>query len=504
MKISEILKSLNINEEDYQNKAYHIKTPIDGSLIGSIDYHDEMQYRRKITSLRGEFHKWCDVPAPKRGQLIRLFGNQLRKEKENLAQLVTLESGKTLIEARGEVQEMIDICDFAVGLSRQLYGLTIASERQDHNMYETYYPIGIVGIISAFNFPVAVWAWNFALAIICGNVCVWKPSEKTPFSAIAANNIFKKACSEFKEIYPTADKLSEIIISDKKIAKIIAEDNNINLVSATGSCNMGRKIAPKLAARFAKSILELGGNNAAIVTKNANLDLAVNAISFGAIGTAGQRCTSTRRVFVERNQYEEFCKKIRESYEKLIKESIGDPREEQNLIGPLISIDSGKKMESVLNKLRNEDAKIFFGNRILEDKFPNAYYVEPAICEIDEQIPIIREEIFVPILYIMPYDNLSEAILYHNAVPQGLSSSIFTNNIQEAEFFRKFSDCGIANVNIGTSGAEIGGAFGGEKETGGGRESGSDCWKNYMRRQTSTIYYGEAIPELAQNVKFKI
>lgn len=502
-KITEIFKKLHINYDPYHNeKDLTVRTPINGQIIAQLQYDDITDYNNKISTLKEQHQIWQQIPAPKRGEFIRLFANQLRKNKEYLAQLVTLESGKILAEGRGEVQEMIDICDFAVGLSRQLYGLTVASERTNHNMYETYYPLGIVGIISAFNFPVAVWAWNFALATICGNVSIWKPSEKTPLCAIACHNLLQSAAKEFT-IINNADKIHQFVISDTTLGEAMVEDSNINLISATGSCKMGKIIAPKIAQRFGKSILELGGNNAAIVTNNASLELALKSIIFGAVGTCGQRCTTTRRVFIHQSIYEKFSQTLISSYKNLDK-TIGNPLKEEYLIGPLISQSSYQNMQDALKNASSQDAQTYYGMRVLESQYPNSYYVKPAIVKCQSQIPIIFEETFAPILYLIPYKTLDDAIKMHNIVDQGLSSSIFTNDIREAEYFRQNSDCGITNVNIGTSGAEIGGAFGGEKATGGGRESGTDSWKNYMRKQTSTIYYGNTIPELAQNIKYDI
>ncbi|MBL6785569.1 MAG: aldehyde dehydrogenase family protein [Rickettsiales bacterium] len=483
------------------NGDLSVYSPIDGTEIAKLKKDDSQSYDLKISSLTQQFNHWRNVPAPKRGELIRLFGEQLRAEKENLAKIITLECGKIIVEARGEVQEMIDICDFAVGLSRQLYGLDIASERFEHKMIESYHPLGVVGVISAFNFPAAVWAWNFALAIICGNTVLWKPSEITPLTALAAQKIFQNACINFKHLYKDAEKLSEIIISDQELGDTMVRDKNIALISATGSCKMGQAIAPILAARFAKSIFELGGNNAVIVSDKADQQLALDAILFGAVGTAGQRCTSTRRVFVQENIFNDFFAELKKRYNKLDANLIGDPFSDKTLIGPLINKNSYDNFVQALQKIKNYGADILHGDRLIINN-KNSFYVRPALVALDKQIPIMQEETFAPLLYVVPYQSLTDALIMHNDVEQGLSSSIFTTSISEAEFFRNNSDCGIANINIGTSGAEIGGAFGGEKTTGGGRESGSDCWKNYMRRQTSTTYYGLKNPELAQNIKF--
>jgi len=502
METAKIFKDLKINNDLLQGKELEVTTPITGEVIAKLDLDTESSYEAKLQSLQSISAKWRKVPAPKRGELVRLFAEELRTNKERLAQLVSLECGKIIEEGRGEVQEMIDICDFALGLSRQLYGLTIASERNEHNMYETYYPLGIVGIISAFNFPVAVWAWNFALATICGNVSIWKPSELTPLCAMACTELFLNAAKKY-QAFDEADKIHEIIISDASLGNKMVEDHRVNLVSATGSCRMGNIVGPKVAKRFGKSILELGGNNAIIVTPNANQELALQAILFGAVGTCGQRCTTTRRVFIHKDIYADFSKKLINAYGKLDKK-IGNPLDESSLIGPLISETSYDMMQNALKQAKEEGGEVFYGERISMKGLENGYFVKPALVKISKQTDIVLEETFAPILYAMPYDSLEQALLDHNAVEQGLSSAIFTTNIAEAEYFRQNSDCGIANVNIGTSGAEIGGAFGGEKATGGGRESGSDSWKAYMRRQTSTIYYGTETPELAQGIDFSL
>ena len=443
---------------------------------------------------------WREVPAPQRGELVRIFGNVLRDNKEDLAKLVSIESGKIIEEGRGEVQEMIDICDFAVGLSRQLYGLTIKSERPSHTMQENWLPLGPVGVISAFNFPVAVWAWNAAIALVCGDPCVWKPSEKTPLTALACQSLFGQAVMRSGG---APDGLSAVIIGAKEVGEQMVDDPRILLISATGSTRMGREVGPRVARRFGRSLLELGGNNAVIVTPSADLDVALPSILFGAVGTAGQRCTSTRRVIVHESIADDVYSRIKTAMQSL-HTRIGDPLDESTLIGPMIDKDAFDNMQNSLNAVKGNAQEITGGERALQDKYPNAYYAKPALVKIDTMDETVRTETFAPLTYLIPYTTLEQALQIHNAVPQGLSSAIMTTDLREAEYFKMNSDCGIANVNIGTSGAEIGGAFGGEKETGGGRESGSDAWKAYMRRQTSTTYYGTEKPALAQGVKFEI
>ncbi|MFC7048311.1 L-piperidine-6-carboxylate dehydrogenase [Emcibacter nanhaiensis] len=497
MNKEEIFKSLDLTDAELKGGSLYVNSPGDGSLIGHIHMTDVEDADHKIHDSVRAFKEWRTVPAPKRGELIRIFGNILREKKEALGALVTLECGKIYQEGLGEVQEMIDICDFAVGLSRQLYGLTIASERPGHKMREYWQPLGPVGIISAFNFPVAVWAWNAALAVVCGNSVIWKPSEKTPVTAIAVQKLFERACAEFGEA-PAG--LSQLIIGERNIGEELVNDHRVPLISATGSCRMGRDVGQKVAARFGKTILELGGNNAIIVTPNADLDLAFQGILFGAVGTCGQRCTSTRRLFVHEDVYDQLVPRLKEAYGGL---SIGDPLDEKTLVGPLIDEDSFNNMQKALEKAADQGGEVFGGGRALQEMYPDAYYVHPAIVEMPASVDNVREETFAPILYIFKYSDLETAIERQNDVPQGLSSSIFTTDVCEAELFTSEagSDCGIANVNIGTSGAEIGGAFGGEKETGGGRESGSDAWKGYMRRMTSTLNYSKELP-LAQGIKF--
>ncbi len=475
-----------------------IHTPVDGSVIASIKTTPPELQEEAVLKAQQAFLKWRDVPAPERGEVVRTFGNILRRNKENLAELVTIECGKIMEESRGEVQEMIDVCDFAVGLSRQLYGLTIQSERPQHVMAENWLPLGVTAIISTFNFPVAVWAWNAALAWVCGDTVIWKPSEKTPLTALASHHLFLTA---LKSCGKDWEGISSVVIGEKDLGKSLVADRRIALISATGSVPMGKAVAPIVAGRFGKLLLELGGNNAAIVTPSADLDVALPSILFGAVGTSGQRCTTTRRLFAHHSIYDKLFQRLQNAY-KSVEQKIGPPLDPHTLIGPLIDQASYKNMQNALSVIKKQGGKIFGGKRVLEKEYPDAYYVTPALVSMKEQAEIVYRETFAPILYVIPYDTMEEVMDLHNAVPQGLSSSIFTTDIREAEYFRRRSDCGIANVNIGTSGAEIGGAFGGEKETGGGRESGSDAWKNYMRRQTTTTYYGKEKPKLAQGISF--
>ncbi len=474
-----------------------VRSPIDGAEFGRVAYDDAPTIEAKIAASVEAFRQWRNVPAPKRGELVRLFGEELRASKEALGRLVTVENGKILQEGLGEVQEMIDICDFAVGLSRQLYGLTIASERPGHRMMETWHPAGPVAVISAFNFPVAVWAWNAALAFVCGDSVLWKPSKKTPFTALATQSLFARAVRKFGDA-PAA--LSQIVLATRAAGDVLTKDPRIPVVSATGSTAMGRLLAPAVAERFGRSILELGGNNAMIVCPTAKLELAERAILFAAVGTAGQRCTSLRRLFIHDSIYDKLVGALKAHYAKL---PIGDPLVKSTLVGPLIDREAFEAMEKALAAARAEGGMITGGGRVLAENYPSAYYARPAIAEMPRQTSIVMQETFAPILYVMRYRDFDAVLGEHNAVPQGLSSCIFTRDMQEAERFlaASGSDCGIANVNIGPSGAEIGGAFGGEKETGGGRESGSDAWKAYMRRQTATINYSDALP-LAQGINF--
>lgn len=474
-------------------------SPIDGSALGSVRENTVKETEKIITQAVECFKEWRNVPAPKRGELIRLYGEELRAYKEALGTLVTLENGKILQEGLGEVQEMIDICDYALGISRQLYGLTIASERPQHRMMETWHPLGPVGIISPFNFPVAVWSWNFALAIVCGDPVVWKPSEKTPLTALACANLFERAVAKYGQ---APKHLLQLVIGGMDVSKAVVDSPALPLISATGSTAMGRAVGAAVANRFGKSLLELSGNNAMILTPSADLELAVRAISFAALGTAGQRCTSLRRLFVHESIYKQVVERLKNIYAHV---SIGDPLEKGTLVGPLIDKQSYEAMQASLKAADQQGGKILGGHRALEDKYPEAYYVHPALVEMPSQTEIVRTETFAPILYVMSYTNFEDALALHNDVSQGLASCIFTNDVREAEIFlsARGSDCGIVNVNIGPSGAEIGGAFGGEKETGGGRESGSDSWRNYMRRATNTVNYSKELP-LAQGIKFDV
>ena len=492
------------------NGPLTVRTPITGEIIAQLPTINPDAARQAIAFAHTAFLKWRLIPAPRRGELVRLLGEELRAQSHLLGRLVTIETGKILSEGHGEVQEMIDICTFATGLSRQLAGLTVPSERPRHRMMETWHPLGVVGIISAFNFPVAVWSWNAALALVCGNAVVWKPSEKTPLTALATQAIFERAAEKFAEIYePIPEGLSTLLIGDATVGQQLVDSPLIPLVSATGSTAMGRAVAPRLAARFARAILELGGNNAAIVAPTADLDLTLRAVAFSAMGTAGQRCTTLRRLIVHDSIYDQLIPQLKKVYTSV---NIGDPREPNTLVGPLIDERAFHAMHQALEEARTAGATITGGHRVAIEN-SDAFYVRPALVEIptqtdrqpDPQPDIVKHETFAPILYVLKYSDFEHALRLHNGVPQGLSSSIFTMNLREAEQFLSAtgSDCGIANVNIGTSGAEIGGAFGGEKETGGGRESGSDAWKQYMRRATNTINYGTDLP-LAQGVSFDI
>ena len=473
-------------------------SPNDGSLLGEVRTATPPEYERALQRAAAAFEKWKVVPAPKRGEIIRQLGNALRDAKDQLGMLVTLEAGKIIAEGQGEVQEMIDICDFATGLSRQLYGLTIASERPNHRMMEQWHPLGVVGVITAFNFPVAVWAWNTALAAVCGNASVWKPSSLTPLCAIATTKIAERICRA-NDVDPA---LFTLVIGDGAIiGQKLLDDKRVPLISATGSSKMGLRVAESVGRRFGKTILELGGNNAIIVAPSADVDLALRAILFGAVGTAGQRCTTTRRIIVHESIRVALVKRLVKAYEQI---PIGNPTQSGTLMGPLINQDAVADMQAALEKVREQGGKILFGGeKLAGPKFPGGCYVRPCLVAARHDMKIVHDETFAPILYIIGYKTFEDAIAYQNEVPQGLSSAIFTNDVREAELFlsARGSDCGIANVNIGTSGAEIGGAFGGEKETGGGRESGSDAWKSYMRRQTATINYGNDLP-LAQGIRF--
>ena len=479
-------------------KISDVFSPVDGNKISSIIESDEDTYEKIIEAASSAYVSWRKVPAPKRGEIVRQIGNELRENKDSLGQLVSYEMGKSLQEGLGEVQEMIDICDFSVGLSRQLYGLTMHSERPNHRMYEQWHPLGIVGIISAFNFPVAVWSWNAMIAIVCGNVCIWKPSEKTPLSAIATQNIISKVLKENK-----IEGVLNLVLDcqNQLVGKKIASDSRVSLVSATGSTRMGKSVAEVVGKRLGKTLLELGGNNAIIITENADLNIAIRGAVFGAIGTAGQRCTTTRRLIIHESIYDKFKDLLITAYAQI---KIGDPLDEKNHMGPLIDKHAVKMYLDAIVKVKKEGGKTIIDGGILEgESFSSGCYVKPAIYEVENKFSVVKEETFAPILYLIKYSSLEDAINIQNDVPQGLSSAIMTTKISEAEEFLSSSgsDCGIANVNIGTSGAEIGGAFGGEKETGGGRESGSDSWKAYMRRQTNTINYSDDLP-LAQGIKF--
>ena len=475
-------------------------SPVDGSVIGSVKATTIEDYEKVIATALSAYKYWRNVPAPKRGEIVRQFGDKLRNHKQALGQLVSYEMGKSLQEGLGEVQEMIDICDFAVGLSRQLYGLTMHSERPGHRMYEQWHPLGVVGIISAFNFPVAVWSWNSALAWICGDVCVWKGSEKTPLCSIACQHIWNEVAAE----NDLPEGISSIITGDYKVGEWMTNDKRVPLISATGSTRMGRIVGAKVAERFGRSLLELGGNNAIIVTENADLKMTVIGAVFGACGTAGQRCTSTRRLIIHESIFDDVKNKIASAYGQL---KIGNPLDQSNHVGPLIDRHAVETYLKAIEDAKSQGAKVVIDGSVLSGSgFESGCYVKPCILEVENSsLPIVQHETFAPILYVMKYKTLEEAIDMQNGVVQGLSSSIMTTNMREAERFLSVegSDCGIANVNIGTSGAEIGGAFGGEKETGGGRESGSDAWKNYMRRQTNTINYSTQLP-LAQGIKFDL
>jgi aldehyde dehydrogenase (NAD+) len=511
--IKSILQRLQINSVNHgcsSGKTFYatsdaslseIISPVDGQLIAAVKHATADDYQRVTKIASVAFNHWKLMPAPKRGEIVRQFGQLLRQHKEDLGALVSYEMGKSLQEGYGEVQEMIDICDFAVGLSRQLYGLTMHSERPQHRMYEQWHPVGIVGIISAFNFPVAVWAWNAALAWVCGDVCIWKPSEKTPLTAIACQHIIQKVLSDNN----IPEGVSNLVIGGREIGELISTDSRIPVVSATGSTKMGKAVGAAVGARLGRSLLELGGNNAIIISQHADLETTLIGAVFGAVGTAGQRCTSTRRLIIHENVYDTFKEKLINAYKQL---RIGNPLDDQNQnhVGPLIDKAAVEAYLSSIEKCKHQGGNFVVDGKVLEGPdYTSGCYVQPCIAEVTNDMEIVRQETFAPILYLIKYKTIEEAIALQNDVPQGLSSAIMTLNLREAELFlsQSGSDCGIANVNIGTSGAEIGGAFGGEKETGGGRESGSDAWKVYMRRQTNTINYGESLP-LAQGIKFDL
>ncbi|MBB5059976.1 aldehyde dehydrogenase (NAD+) [Granulicella aggregans] len=499
-----LLSELGVPASAYTHGDLLARSPITGETLAHLPQISSVEATVAIGLAHAAAKEWRNVPAPRRGELIRILGEELRFALPALGRLVTIESGKLLSEGFGEVQEMVDICTFAAGLSRQLAGLTLPSERANHRMMETWHPLGVVGIISAFNFPVAVWSWNAALALVCGNSVVWKPSEKTPLTALATQAIFERAAAKFTVAtgHTIPEGLSTLLIGGAPIGELLVDSPLIPLISATGSTRMGRAVGPKLAARFAKSILELGGNNAAIVAPSADLDLTLRAVAFSAMGTAGQRCTTLRRLIVHESVYDTLIPQLKRVYSSVV---IGDPRTPGTLVGPLIDEAAFTAMQQALVAAKEDGAIITGGERVEITNQPEAFYVRPALVEIATQTNTVKHETFAPILYVLKYRDLDEAIALQNDVPQGLSSSIFTLNVREAELFlsARGSDCGIANVNIGTSGAEIGGAFGGEKETGGGRESGSDAWKQYMRRATNTINFGTDLP-LAQGVSFYI
>ena len=496
--IQVIFKSLNLALPHLNAQGFEVKSPVDGRLLAKVTAHTEAQIGAEILLSNQASLAWRKVPAPKRGELVRVFGELVRHHKEPLGQLISHETGKILQEGWGEVQEVVDICEFAVGLSRQLYGLSIASERPDHKLLETWHPLGVVGIISAFNFPMAVFAWNAALALVCGNTLVWKPSEKAPLSAMALTGLLLKAAEQSGM---AIEGLVSLLQGNNAVGKTMVANPHVKLVSATGSTAMGRQVAMACATTFKKSLLELGGNNAAIVCPSANLELVTRGVVFAAAGTAGQRCTTLRRLIVHRSVYQQLISSLQKVFEKL---PVGNPLTTGTLVGPLIDQTAFENMQASIEEAKELGGKVHFGNRCDVGE-PNAYYVRPAIVEFESQIGPMLRETFAPILYVVPYDNFDDAIAMNNAASHGLSSSVFTQDLREAEIFTSSigSDCGIANVNIGTSGAEIGGAFGGEKETGGGRESGSDAWKAYMRRATNTVNYGNSLP-LAQGIQFDV
>ena len=470
-------------------------TPVDGKTIANVTTTTKEQYEEVVNASQEAFKVWREMPAPQRGEIVRQIGDKLREFKEPLGKLVTYEMGKIYQEGLGEVQEMIDICDFAVGLSRQLYGLTMHSERPNHRMYEQWHPMGTVGIISAFNFPVAVWSWNAMIAAVCGDTMIWKGSEKTPLCGIAIQKIVAKVLKE----NDLPEGIFCLVTGDREVGEWMTEDERIPLISATGSIRMGKEVAKVVGGRLGKTILELGGNNAIIVSENADIEMAIRATVFGAVGTCGQRCTSTRRLIIHESVYDQFKERLLSIYENV---NIGNPLEPDTLVGPMIDQLAVDAMQNALKQVEKEGGKVIFGGEVLDR---DGFYVRPAIAEAKNEFEIVQEETFAPILYLIKYKTIDEAMSYHNSVKQGLSSAMFTLNMREAENFLSThgSDCGIANINIGTSGAEIGGAFGGEKETGGGRESGSDAWKAYMRRQTNTINWSEELP-LAQGISFDV
>jgi aldehyde dehydrogenase (NAD+) len=498
--VADLLDRLGVELGGGRDGDLAVRTPITGEEIARVQRTDAAAADAAVARAVEAFAAWRDLPAPARGELVRLLGEELRREKEALGALVTLEVGKIVQEGLGEVQEMIDICDFAVGLSRQLYGRSIASERPGHRLTETWHPLGPVVVISAFNFPVAVWSWNAALALVCGDPVIWKPSERTPLTALACMSLLDRAAERFGGV-PAG--LAELVIGGADRAVQLSEDTRVSLVSATGSTLMGKELAPRIAARLGRSLLELGGNNAAIVAPSADLDLVVRGVLFSAVGTAGQRCTSLRRLIVHESIADELVERLAAAYRSV---PIGDPREPSTLVGPLVSGESFTRLEAALAEARAGGGEVVTGGeRALAEEFPEAWYACPTLVRMPSQTAVVERETFAPLLYVLTYSEPEEAIALQNGVPQGLASSIFTTDLREAERFlaASGSDCGIANVNIGPSGAEIGGAFGGEKETGGGRESGSDAWKAYMRRQTATVNFSSELP-LAQGIRFDV
>jgi aldehyde dehydrogenase (NAD+) len=495
--VLQLLDALGVDAGVAGGGPLPVVSPIDGGTIAELVPHQAADVARMIGQALRAFAAWRTVPPPRRGELLRRFAESLRARKATLGRLVAIETGKILEEGLGEVQEMIDICDFAVGLSRQLYGRVIASERPRHKMIESWHPLGVCAILTAFNFPVAVWSWNAAIALVCGNSILWKPSEKTPLTALACQALLAR---EIAGLEGAPEGLAQTLVGGPEIGAALAEDPRIALVSATGSTHMGRALAPRIAARLGRSLLELGGNNAMIVAPSADLDLAVRAILFAAIGTAGQRCTTLRRLIVHESVRERLLPRLKRAYDGI---RIGNPLDPDTLMGPLIDERAYRAMQQALAEARAAGAVITGGERVLAERWPDAYYVRPALVQVAGQIPVVCRETFAPILYVLAYREIEEAIALNNAVPQGLAASIFTNDLREAELFTSAEggDCGIVNVNIGPSGAEIGGAFGGEKETGGGREAGSDAWKAYMRRMTTTINYSRELP-LAQGIRF--
>jgi aldehyde dehydrogenase (NAD+) len=495
----DLLSNFGIDPARLDHGSLVVRSPINGETLAQVHQASAQEVDREISRAQQAFRDWRNVPAPRRGEFVRVLGDELRRAKADLGLLVSIEVGKTLSEGLGEVQEMIDVCDFAVGLSRQLHGLCLPSERHDHRLTEQWHPIGPVGVISAFNFPVAVWCWNAALAFVCGDSVIWKPSEKAPLTALAVSALVARACAVFGNDAPKG--LATLLVGGREIGENLIDDVRVPVVSATGSTRMGRIVGERVARRFGRTILELGGNNASIVTPSADLDLTLRAVAFGAMGTAGQRCTTLRRLLVHESIYDVIVPKLIAVYGKI---AVGDPRDESNLVGPLIDAGAFAAMERALDAARAAGGRVHGGGRV-DVNGAASFYARPALVEMPEQAACVREETFAPILYVLRYRDLDEAIEIQNDVPQGLSSSIFATDMREIEQFLSAagSDCGIANVNMGTSGAEIGGAFGGEKETGGGRESGSDSWKSYMRRQTNAINYGRTLP-LAQGVKFDV